>query len=467
MRRKPHPHLENITVTGFAAEGKAIARVENKVLFIPHAVPGDVVNVQITNKRKGFLEGRITQLITPSPDRIPPFCKHYATCGGCSSQALPYSLQLQHKQQQVFDQLTRIGKLELPTIETIIGSEKTTHYRNKLEFTFSCNRWLTTEEASSGQPIEERRALGFHIPGLFDKILDIETCYLQDDLSNAIRLAVKQFAIENNFTFFDLRKQEGFLRNLIIRNTSTNEWMVIVAFAYEDENLRIQLLNHLQKSFPQITSLLYVINGKGNDTITDLPVHTFFGQNYIEEKMENLRFKIGAKSFYQTNSEQAYRLYSVVRNFAQLTGTENVYDLYTGTGTIALFLAQQAKKVTGIEYVAEAIDDAKENTLRNNISNATFFTGDMKDLLNDEFMAAHGKPDVVILDPPRAGIHPDVAQTLLRMAASRIVYVSCNPATQARDLALLAADYDIKRVQPVDMFPHTHHVENVVLAERK
>ncbi len=466
MKRKPYPILENIVITGLAAEGKSIAKVDNKVLFVPHAVPGDVANIQITNKRKGFLEGRIAKLITPSNDRIAAFCKHYATCGGCSRQTLPYPLQLQYKQQQVFDQLARIGKLALPEPNPIIGADKTTCYRNKLEFTFSNNRWLTAEEAASGKAIEERRALGFHIPGLFDKVLDIETCYLQAALSNDIRLAIKEFAIKNNLSFFDLRKQEGLLRNVIVRNTTAGEYMVIVVFSYDDGEARQLLLTHLQQQFPAITSLLYVINGKRNDTITDLPVHTFYGNNYIEEQMEGLHFKIGPKSFYQTNSEQAYRLYSAVRDMAKLTGRENVYDLYTGTGTIALFVAKQARQVTGIEYVPEAVADAKENARRNNISNAAFYAGDMKDLLNEQFMQTHGRPDVVIVDPPRAGIHPAVAQTLLTMAAPRLIYVSCNPATQARDLALLSGSYTIKQVQPVDMFPHTHHVENIVLAER-
>jgi 23S rRNA (uracil1939-C5)-methyltransferase len=466
MKRKPLPLLEHVEITGLAAEGKSIARVENKVLFVPHTIPGDVVDVQITKKRKGFLEGRMRRLIVPSKDRIAAFCPHYETCGGCSRQTLPYPLQLQYKQQQVFDQLSRIGKLTLPPLQPIIGSEQTMHYRNKLEFTFSNSRWLTSEEAATGQAIAERRALGFHIPGLFDKVLDITTCYLQAAPSNDIRLATKRLAMEQNLSFFDLRRQEGFLRNMFVRNTSTGEWMVIVVFAYDDKTARERLLTQLHRQFPEITSLQYVINGKRNDTITDLPVHTFAGREYIEEQMEDLRFKIGPKSFYQTNAQQAHRLYTIVRDMAQLTGSENVYDLYTGTGTIALFLAKQAARVTGIEYVPEAIEDAKENARRNAIGNASFFAGDMKDLLNDAFIAAHGRPEVVILDPPRAGVHPEVAQMLLKMAAPRLVYVSCNPATQARDLSLLAAEYEITRVQPVDMFPHTHHVENVVLAER-
>jgi 23S rRNA (uracil1939-C5)-methyltransferase len=467
MKRKPLPILENILITGLAAEGKSLARVDGKALFVPHAVPGDVVNVQLLKKRKGFLEGRITQLVAPSKDRIPAFCTHYETCGGCSRQTLPYPMQLAYKQQQVYDQLTRIGKLELPPLQPIIGAEQTTHYRNKLEFTFSNNRWLTATEAAGGQPISERRALGFHIPGLFDKVLDIDRCYLQAELSNAIRTAVKRYAMQNNWSFFDLRTQQGLLRNLIIRNTTTDEWMVIVVFAYDDKAAREDLLAFLQQRFPQITSLLYIINGKRNDTITDLPVHIFAGRDYLEEQMEDLRFRIGAKSFYQTNSQQAVRLYGVVRRMAQLSGNENVYDLYTGAGTIALFVARQARQVTGIEYVPEAVEDARRNALHNDIRNVSFHAGDMKDILCAEFIRTHGAPDVVILDPPRAGIHPDVAETLLHILPQRLIYVSCNPATQARDLALLATHYAIEQVQPVDMFPHTHHVENVVLLSVK
>jgi 23S rRNA (uracil1939-C5)-methyltransferase len=467
MKRKPLPLLENVRITGLVAEGKSLAHVDGKALFVPHAVPGDVVNVQLVRKRKGFLEGRMTQLIAPSKDRVAAFCPHYGTCGGCSRQTLPYPMQLQYKQQQVVDQLTRIGKLALPPLQPIIGAEQTIYYRNKLEFTFSNNRWLTAAEAAGGKPVTERRALGFHIPGLFDKVLDIERCYLQDELSNDIRCAIKAFAMENNWPFFDLRSQQGLLRNLIIRNTAAGEWMVIVVFAYDDQPARHALLSSLSQRFPQITSLLYVINDKRNDTITDLPVQCFAGRDYIEEQMEDLHFKIGPKSFYQTNSQQACRLYGVVREMAQLTGCENIYDLYTGAGTIALFVARQAQQVTGIEYVPEAVADAHRNALRNNIRNVSFHAGDMKDVLCPEFMQAHGAPDIVILDPPRAGIHPDVAQTLLQIAAPRLIYVSCNPATQARDLAVLSSAYAIARVQPVDMFPHTHHVENVVLAERK
>lgn len=462
MKRKPLPILENILITGLAAEGKSLAHVGGKTLFVPHAVPGDLVNVQLLKKRKGFLEGRIAQLLVPSENRVAAFCPHYETCGGCSRQTLPYPMQLHYKQQQVFDQLTRIGKLALPPLQPIIGAEQTTHYRNKLEFTFSNNRWLAAAETAGGKPVDERRALGFHIPGRFDKVLDIDRCYLQAELSNTIRTAVKAYAIQNNLPFFDLRTQQGLLRNLIIRNTVKGEWMVIVVFACADQPACEALLAFLQQRFPQITSLLYAINGKRNDTITDLPVHTFAGSNYMEEQMEDLHFRIGAKSFYQTNSSQACRLYGVVREMAQLTGNENVYDLYTGAGTIALFVARQARQVTGVEYVPEAVEDARWNAGRNNIRNVSFHAGDMKDILCAGFIQAHGAPDVVILDPPRAGVHPGVAEALLQILPQRLIYVSCNPATQARDLALLAAHYAIEQVQPVDMFPHTHHVENVV-----
>ena len=467
MKQKPLPILENILITGLAAEGKALAHVDGKALFVPYAVPGDVVNVQLLKKRKGFSEGRIAQLLVPSKDRVAAFCPHYGTCGGCSRQTLPYPMQLHYKQQQVFDQLTRLGKLALPPLQPIIGAEQTTHYRNKLEFTFSNNRWITPAETAGGKLVDERRALGFHIPKRFDKVLDIDRCYLQAELSNTIRTAVKAYAIQHNLPFFDLRAQQGLLRSLVIRNTVTGEWMVIVVFACDDPPVREALLAFLQQRFPEITSLLYVINEKRNDTITDLPVHTFAGRDYMEEEMEDLHFRIGAKSFYQTNSQQAYRLYGVVREMAQLSGNENVYDLYTGTGTIALFVARQARQVTGVEYVPEAVEDARRNAGRNNIRNVSFHAGDMKDLLRAEFVQAHGAPDVVILDPPRAGIHPGVAETLLQILPQRLIYVSCNPATQARDLALLAAHYAIEQVQPVDMFPHTHHVENVVKATRR
>jgi len=484
MKRKTLPLLENVTIADVAAEGKAIARVDGMALFVPFAVPGDVVNVQLSKKRSHFMEGYITQLVTPSPLRVPPFCEHYGTCGGCKWQPLPYSEQLRYKQQQVQDQLTRLGGFDAVKVNDIIGSEKTTLYRNKLEFTFSHKRWLTKEELEAQchlhtcceleTPRQARddsnsgsEALGFHIPMKFDKVLDVNWCHLQEEPSNAIRLFIKKFATENSYEFFDLRGQTGLLRNLIIRTSSTGEVMVVVVFAKNDEEKIATLMQHVQREFLQITSLLYVINSKRNDTIGDQEVVCFAGRDHIFEQLENLRFKVGAKSFYQTNSEQAHRLYGVARDFARLTGSEVVYDLYTGTGTIACFVAGNAKKVVGVEYVKEAIEDARENARLNGIGNAVFYDGDMKDVLNNAFIAQNGKPDVVILDPPRAGIHPDVAQTILRTAPQRIVYVSCNPATQARDLALMAEQYAITAVQPVDMFPHTHHVENVVCMEKK
>lgn len=465
-RKKQLPLLENITITSVAAEGKAFAKVNDVALFVPYAIPGDIVNVQVVKKRSNYMEGVVKEIVKPSSIRIEPFCQHYGICGGCKWQALPYTEQLKYKQQQVEEQLSRIGHFSNLNVLPIIGSEKTTFYRNKLEYTFSNKRWLTQDELSTNGEIPDRNALGFHIPGMFDKVLDIKQCYLQQDPSNAIRLSIKDFAIKNDYSFFDLRAQEGLLRNLIIRTTSTGELMVIVIFYKNDDEKINLLMSHLQESFPQITSLLYVVNGKGNDTIFDQEIIRFAGRDHIEEQMEGLRFKIGAKSFYQTNSEQAYKLYSVTRDFAKLTGNELVYDLYTGTGTIANFIAKDAKRVIGVEYIKEAIDDAWENARANGIENASFYAGDMKDVLNEEFVTTNGKPDVIILDPPRAGIHPDVAATILKVSPQRIVYVSCNPATQARDLSILSSQYRITSVQPVDMFPHTHHVENVVCCER-
>jgi 23S rRNA (uracil1939-C5)-methyltransferase len=413
------------------------------------------------------MEGNVLSITTPSPDRKTPFCSHYGTCGGCKWQPLPYPLQLKFKEQQVVDQLTRIGKLELPAISPILGSEKTEFYRNKLEYTFSKKRWIESKDEMVNLSDKDVLGLGFHISGYFDKVLDIEKCYLQEEPSNSIRLFIKDFAVKHDYPFFDLREQTGFLRTIVIRTSSTSEVMLIVVFAYEDKELRVRLLDEITKNFPQITSLNYVINSKKNDTISDLPVHLYSGNDSIYEKMENLRFKIGPKSFYQTNSEQAYRLYSVVREFAALSGNEILYDLYTGTGTIALFLSSLAKKVVGVEYVPEAIEDAFINAKENGIENCSFFAGDMKDILTPEFIAVHGKPNVIILDPPRAGIHPDVAKVIVEAEPDKIVYVSCNPATQARDIAAMSDKYEIIRVQPVDMFPHTHHLENVVLMEIK
>ncbi|MDR1416892.1 MAG: 23S rRNA (uracil(1939)-C(5))-methyltransferase RlmD [Prevotellaceae bacterium] len=467
MKQKNLPLLEQVTITGVASEGKAIARVDGMALFVPFAVPGDVVDVQVSKRRSSFMEGYVTRLVLPSPQRVAPFCEHYGVCGGCKWQPLPYSEQLRCKQQQVEEQIARIGNFHDVKVADIIGAEKTTFYRNKLEFTFSHKRWITKEELESGASIIDPQALGFHIPLKFDKVLDVKECHLQADPSNAIRLFVKKNALELGLEFFDLRAQTGLLRNLIVRTSSTGEVMVIVVFSKNSEDQIFMLMQRLQQSFPQVTSLLYVVNGKRNDSIGDQEVVHFAGRDHIFEEMEELRFKIGAKSFYQTNSEQAYKLYCTARSVAQLSGNEVVYDLYTGTGTIANFVAKSAKKVVGVEYVKEAIDDARVNAQLNGISNAVFYAGDMKDVLNADFIAQNGHPDVVILDPPRAGIHPAVAQTILQALPQRIVYVSCNPATQARDMALLSAQYAITNVQPVDMFPHTHHVENVAAMELK
>lgn len=472
-KKKTLPLLENITITDFAAEGKALARVDDMVVFVPWAVPGDVCDLQVRKKKHSFMEAEIVRLHTPSPIRIQPFCEHFGTCGGCKWQQLPYEEQLKMKQQQVFDQLTRIGKIELPVFHPILGSVKTKEYRNKLDFGCSNRRYLTNEEIASGKEFA-RDAIGFHITGAFDKILPIEKCWLMDDLHNQIRNEVRDYAIENGLTFFDLRQQVGLLRDIIIRNSNTGEWLVIVQFHYDeegDEQRAKGLLQHLADKFPQITALMYLNNQKCNDTIGDQDILTFKGNDHIYETMEDLRFKVGPKSFYQTNTEQAYHLYSVARDFAFSENSEGskplVYDLYTGTGTIANFVAKKARKVIGIEYVPEAIEDAKINSEINHIDNTLFFAGDMKDILTDDFIAEHGRPDVIITDPPRAGMHPDVVRTILRAAPQRIVYVSCNPATQARDLQELDADYRVVEVQPVDMFPHTPHVENVVLLTKR
>lgn len=476
MARKKKPFLEDITIEATAAEGNGLAHVDGKVVFVKQGIPGDVVDVQINKVRSGYSQGFIVRMKAPSPHRLSPFCTHFGTCGGCTWQTLPYAMQTAFKQQQVVDQLTRIGHLQLPEVSPILGSEKTDHYRNKLEFTFSNRRWLLPGEDWSELSDEDRLGLGFHVSGFFDKVLDIRECHLQREPSNAIRLFVKQYAMDHGLSFYDLRENHGFLRTLTVRTPSTGEVMLVVCFGGEAQGeearpRREALLEAIRKRFPEITSLYYVINPKANDTFGDLPCSLYSGVEAIYEQMENLRFKIGPKSFYQTNSAQAYRLYSVVRDFVRegILGCEKpvIYDLYTGTGTIALFLSSLARKVVGIEYVPEAIEDAKVNARENHIDNADFFAGDMKDVLNTDFIATHGQPDIVVLDPPRAGIHPDVAQVLLTCAPQRMVYVSCNPATQARDLAVFAPDYDIVHVQPVDMFPHTIHVENVVSLIRK
>ena len=469
-KKKPLPILENIQITDCAAEGKSLARVNDMVVFVPFCVPGDIVDLQVRKKRHSYMEAEVIRFVEKSAVREEPFCEHFGVCGGCKWQNLPYEEQLKAKQKQVYEQLTRIGKVELPEFMPILGSRKIREYRNKLEFGCSNKRWMTREEIASGEPAGEMRAIGFHITGAFDKILPIHNCHLMDGLQNEIRNFIYQYAIDNDLTFFDLRQQTGLLRDVMVRNSNTGEWMVLVQFHYDEEGDRersLQLMEALADRFPQITSLLYVDNQKCNDTFGDLKLTLYKGNDHIFEIMEGLRFKVGPKSFYQTNTDQAYHLYSVARQFAGLTGEEVVYDLYTGTGTIANFVARSAKKVVGIEYVPEAIEDAKVNSDINGIGNTLFFAGDMKDILTDEFIAGHGRPDVIITDPPRAGMHPDVVETILRAKPRRIVYVSCNPATQARDLQLLDRLYKVVAVQPVDMFPHTPHVENVVALELK
>lgn len=469
-KRKELPVLEEITITDVAAEGKALAKVNDLVIFVPYVVPGDVVDLKLTRKKNHYAEAVAVKFHEYSPVRAVPFCQHYGVCGGCKWQCLPYEEQIRYKQKQVVDNLTRIGKIEMPDVSPILGSKKTQFYRNKLEFTFSNKRWLTEQEVKEDVVYEQMNAVGFHIPGAFDKVLAIEKCWLQDDISNRIRNAVRDYAYAHNYSFFNLRSQEGMLRNIIIRTSSTGELMVILICKIVEENemeLFKQMLAFIADEFPQITSLLYVVNNKCNDTFNDLEVNVFKGQDHIFEEMEGLKFKIGPKSFYQTNSEQAYILYKVARDFAGLTGDELVYDLYTGTGTIANFVSKQARQVIGIEYVPEAIEDAKVNAEINGIKNTMFFAGDMKDILTQDFINQYGRPDVIITDPPRAGMHQDVIDVILFAEPKRIVYVSCNPATQARDLALLDAKYKLTAVQPVDMFPHTQHVENVVLLEKR
>ena len=466
-KKAEYPLIEGLEITTLAAEGKALGRYNDIVVFVPMTVPGDIVDVQVRSKRRRFMEGTVVNYVKKSPDRSEPFCEHFGVCGGCKWQNLPYPEQLKFKQEQVLDQLVRIGKLDIPEIMPVIGSAKTTFYRNKLEYTFAPRRWMTYEEIATGSEIAPGPALGFHIPGMFDKVLDIHKCWLQSDPSNPIRLEVKRFCEENGYPFYNIREHTGLMRNIIIRTSSTGEVMVIVVFATDDTEKITALLSHLGKKFPEITSLMYIVNGKLNDSTGDLEVLLFSGRDHIFEEMEGLRFKIGPKSFYQTNSEQAYELYKVAREFAGLKESDVVYDLYTGTGTIANFVAGRCAKVVGVEYVPEAIEDARFNSALNGIENTVFFAGDMKDILDDAFIAANGRPDVIILDPPRAGIHEDVIKTIMRASPERIVYVSCNPATQARDLAMMAEAYKVTAVQPVDMFPHTHHVENVVKLEKR
>ena len=467
-KRKEQPIIENVTITDVAAEGNALARINDLVTFIPYGAPGDVADIKIIRKRHNYAEGRIERIISPSECRVEPKCSHHGVCGGCRWQHLPYSMQLQYKQKQVTDALERIAKIELPEISPIKGSEQIWEYRNKMEYTFSNKKWLTYDQLKSGEDFStEREAAGFHIPGAFDKVLDIDRCVLQDDISNRIRKFIKAYGREHGYTFYDLRANAGLLRTLMVRIASTGQIMVVMSFGQDDPERIAPLMEAVRTEFPEITSLMYVVNLKVNDTIADQDIILYSGQPYIEEMMEGLKFRVGPKSFYQTNSRQAYVLYSVVRDLAGIRPDDLVYDLYTGTGTIANFLSRKARKVVGIEYVPEAIEDAKLNSSVNGINNTLFFAGDMKDVLNADFIAEHGIPDVMVVDPPRAGMHADVVDTILAAGPKRIVYVSCNPATQARDLSLLDARYRVTAVQPVDMFPHTQHVENVCLLIRK
>ncbi len=466
-RKKDLPLVEGLEITKVAAEGKSLARWNDLVVFIPFGAPGDIANVKIDRKKHSFAEGHIIELVKPSDIRTEPFCEHFGFCGGCKFQHIPYDHQLQYKQQQVEDALQRIAKVELPPVNPILGSEKTREYRNKLEFTFSNKMWLTAEQLASGVEFPDRNAVGFHIPNGFNKVLDIKKCWLQDNINNELRLFIRNYALSKGYTFFDMRENTGLMRMMMIRVASTGEIMLVVVFG-EDDNAAINDVMHaIHEKFPSITCLMHVVNLKRNDSLGDQEFILDYGRDYIEEEMEGLKFRIGPKSFYQTNSEQAYELYKVTRRMAQLTGSELVYDLYTGTGTIANFVSRQALQVVGIEYVPEAIEDAKLNSRVNGIDNTLFYAGDMKDILTNDFVARHGVPDVMIIDPPRAGMHEDVVNVILNAEPRRIVYVSCNPATQARDLQLLDGKYKVVEIQPVDMFPHTQHVENVVALERR
>lgn len=466
-RKKLDLILENVKIEAVAAEGKSLAHVDGTVVFVEFAVPGDIVNVKVTKKKKNYMEGFILEIVKPSEDRLQPFCEHFGICGGCRWQPLPYDMQLKAKQQQVWDQLVRIGHLEIPDISPILPSDKTKYYRNKLEFTFSNKRWIYNNEDPDSLTDEERLGLGFHVGKFFDKVLDIKHCSLQPEPSNEIRLFIREYAVTHDLEFYNIRENTGFLRNLIVRNNQVGDVMLTVCFAYDDQDKIVPMLDAVAAEFPQIKSLHYVINEKLNDSISDLDCILYKGEDAIWETMGKLKFKIGPKSFYQTNSEQAYKLYSVAKEFAALTGNEVVYDLYTGTGTIAQFISDKASKVIGIEYVKEAIEDARINAEANGITNCTFFDGDMKDILTADFIKEHGKPEVMIIDPPRAGMHPDVVKVIMEAAPERIVYVSCNPASQARDLAMMSPMYEITAVQPVDMFPHTMHVENVCALKLK
>ena len=466
-RRKDLPFIEGLHITTLAAEGKAMGKVDNQVVFVPMTVPGDIVDVQVRKHHRRYMEATVVRYVERSPLRTEPFCDHFGVCGGCKWQNLPYDEQLKQKTKQVDDQLVRIGHLTIPEVRPCLGSARTREYRNKLEFTFADRRWLTYEEIAAGGDIEPTPAVGFHIPGCFDKVLDIERCHLQDDISNRIRLATKQYCIDHGYTFHNARAHEGLMRTMVVRTASTGEIMVIVVFNENDRKRIDALMSYLKEEFKEITSLIYMVNDKWNDSLGDREPICFAGKDHIIEQMEGLQFKVGPKSFYQTNSEQAYELYKVARDFAELGDEDTLYDLYTGTGTIANFCARRAKRVVGVEYVPEAIEDAKVNSMINGINNTTFYAGDMKDVLSDEFVERNGRPDVIILDPPRAGVDEKVLDVIKRAAPARMVYVSCNPSTQARDLAILDDMYEIVAVQPVDMFPHTHHVENVVKLRKR
>ena len=459
--------LENIAVTDYAAEGKALARLDGKVIFISGAVPGDTADILLTKNKKDWAEARALKITNPAPDRLDPFCRHFGICGGCKWQMLPYEKQLQYKQQEAEQNLKRIGKVDLPGIMPIIGSDDTTHYRNKLEFTFSNKRFLTSDEIGSADVVAQQDALGFHVPRIFDKVIDIFECFLMDDVNNKIRNTIRDFAKQQEFAFYDIKEHTGWLRNIIVRFCSTGELMVNICINHEDETNRILLLDHLLKEVPSITTLLYTINPKWNDSIYDQDPQVYYGKGYITEKLEDFEFIISPKSFFQTNTKQAEKLYAVARDFAALTGNEIVYDLYCGTGSIGIFVSKLAKKIIGVEVIEDAIEDAKKNASLNQIEHAHFFAGDVIKICNDDFFATHGRPDVIITDPPRAGMHEKLVIKLLEIAASKIVYVSCNTATQARDINLLSEKYTVEKVQPVDMFPHTHHIECVVLLKLK
>ncbi len=466
-KRKELPVVEGLEITKIAAEGKSLARWNDLVVFIPYGAPGDVADVKIDRKKHSFAEGHIVRLVKPSEIRVKPFCEHFGVCGGCKFQHIPYEYQLKYKQQQVVDALERIAKVELPPVNPILGSKQTTAYRNKLEFTFSDKLWLTPEQLQSGQEFPDRNAVGFHIPNGFNKVLDIKKCWLMDDINNQLRLFIRNYAIERGYSFFNMRDNKGLMRTMMVRVASTGEIMLVVVFGEQDDAAIADVMAAIKQHFPHITCLMHVVNVKRNDSLGDQEFILDYGRDYIEEEMEGLKFRVGPKSFYQTNSRQAYELYKVARRMAKLTGSELVYDLYTGTGTIANFVSRQARQVIGIEYVPEAIADAKLNSQVNGIDNTLFYAGDMKDILTDDFVAQHGVPDVMIIDPPRAGMHEDVVKVILNAEPRRIVYVSCNPATQARDVQLLDPKYKVIEIQPVDMFPHTQHVENVVALERR